>query len=318
MSAALIVLAIALVFGVLIYDAATTERVILWAYWLTAFVGVAVGATEMMARYRDAPFAPLLSIPGIFYIFINGAAAASAYYVIDDLGIPIESPALKVLTAGLGAMAIFRSGFFTVRMGEADVAVGPNLVLQIMLNALDRAYDRDRATPRSIAIAQIMAGVSFEQAHKSLPSICFNLMQNTSDAEKEAIGREVEELASADMSDEAKTLTLGLALFNVVGDKTLEAAVDALGNTVKGFKPIDQAMLLELAKVSPADAVQALPMICNELCDRKACVENPALMMARIVEQPLSDESKAVLTLYKLVRQYGETTVSIALTTMTR
>lgn len=290
---------------------------ILWSYWFAAAIGIAVGATEMMARYRDAPFAPLLSIPGIFYFGINGAASALAYYLFKELDVHFKSEALTVLTAGLSAMAFFRSGLFTVRIGSDDVAVGPNLVLQILLQALDRSYDRTRATPRSLMVARIMAGVSFAQAQLALPGICFNLMQNVADEEKEAIRREVDELAKAtDMSDEAKTLILGLSLFNVVGDQTLEAAVNALGNTVKGFKRIDTAMVLELAKVAPKDVLTSLPVICNDLADVKVRVPDPSKLMENIQPLNINDECKAILTLYRLVRQYGEATVSIALSTM--
>src|SRR5688500_14877995 len=38
-------------------------------------IGLLVGATELISRYRDEPFAPLLSVAGIFYILFNGAAS---------------------------------------------------------------------------------------------------------------------------------------------------------------------------------------------------------------------------------------------------
>ena len=284
-----------------------------------ALIGLLVGATELMARYRDSPFGPLLSVPGIFYAVINAGAASLAYFLITKTSLLADNEPLRVLTAGLAAMAFFRSGLFNVRIGESDVAVGPNLVLQIMLQALDRTYDRDRATPRSIAVTRIMGGISFAKAETALPSLCFNLMQNASDEEMEAISAEVKELAGSTMSDEAKALILGLALFNVVGEQTLAAAVNALGTTVTGFKTIDSAILHELAKVEPALVIEALPHICNELAHPSSYLRNASeveALVSNIKAQKITDESKCVLIVYKLVRHYGESTVSIALSTM--
>ncbi len=136
-------------------------------HWFAALIGVAVGATEMMARYRDRPFAPMLSLPGIVYIVVNAGAAALAFYLVPKMGLKLD-PVMHVLLAGLGAMAFFRSGLFTVRLGDADVAVGPNLILQIMLQALDRSHDRQRAVPRADHTNRIMAGVSFADSRSAI------------------------------------------------------------------------------------------------------------------------------------------------------
>ena len=285
-------------------------------YWFSSMIGISVGVTELIARYRDAPFAPLVTIPGLIYLGINGAAAWLAYHFIVEFRIPIESDTGRVLTAGIAAMALFRSGVFTARLGDSDVAIGPNIILEIFLAALDRTYDRMRAEPRSRVVARLMCDLSFTETSQSLPAMCFNLMQNVSEAEKTAIGREVEELADSAMSDEAKSMNLGLALFNLVGERTLEAAVSALGNTVKGFKQLSDEMLQTAAKIDPDVIVTVLPQMCNELAAEDRALEDPATLTKAISAQQLAAEAKAVLVLYKLVRHYGETTVLRVLVAM--
>ena len=49
-------------------------------YGFTVGIGLLVGATELIARYRDKPFEPLLSSAGLFYMLINAGASALAYY----------------------------------------------------------------------------------------------------------------------------------------------------------------------------------------------------------------------------------------------
>lgn len=283
---------------------------------LTALVGVAVGATEMMARYRDRPFAPLASWPGVIYIAVNGGAAALAFYLVpaEKLGLSDE---LHVLTAGLGAMALFRSGLFTVRIGDEDVAVGPNLILQILLQALDRAYDRARAVPRATRTNDIMRGLAFDDCKGALPAICFNLMQNVSEEEQAALAEQIKHLdARTDIPAETKSLVLGLALLNIVGEHTLDTAVKALGNVSRSAAPLDPDLLLLLAKLDPQKVVDLLPGICNVVCHADLVRTSPENLVTEISAMPLQVENKAALMLVRLTQVYNKSTVAMALRVM--
>lgn len=290
---------------------AQTERFEAANYGFAIAIGLLVGGTEMMGRYRDEPFAPLATVPGLFYILVNGGAAALAYFLLRTMDVEME-PTVRVLTAGLGAMAFFRSGLFNVRVGDADIAVGPNLVLQIILQALDRAYDRLRAVPRSQAVVGIMSGIAFSEVKDALPALCFNLMQNVTDAEAAAIRTQAEELdRSTTMSDESKILSLGLALFNVVGGDTLKAAVAALGSRIKGFRMISEEIAAEAARIEPDLAIAALPRICAELQTQPTPDGQPSPPMPPRINA-LTAEGQLVLILYRLVAHYGDACVLAA------
>ncbi|MEO6093239.1 MAG: hypothetical protein ABIT04_13600 [Novosphingobium sp.] len=289
-------------------------------YAIVFAIGLAVGATEMMARYTDAPFRPLLSWPGLFYFVLNAGAAILAYYLIVELDAApagktsAEKAITQVLFAGLGAMAFFRSGLFTVPIGGTDVAIGPNLVLQIVLHALDRAYDRERAKPRSREVSAIMGGVSFESARSALPMICFSLMQNISDDERAEFGRQVDAIAaSTDANDEAKVLTLGLELMNLVGEGTLKCAINVLGPAVQGFQALDTNRLLQLAKIQTSNAIASLPVVCNEIAHRSLRIADPLQLVAVLNQLAIAEASKSLLIVYKLVNQYGLPTVDAAM-----
>lgn len=288
-------------------------------YAIVFSIGITVGITEMMARYPDAPFSPLLSVPGLIYFAINGGATMLAYYLVQILSpnTPGQGAARdinQVLIAGLGAMAFFRSGLFTVPIGDKDVAVGPNLILQILLKALDRAYDRDRAGPRSKVVSGIMGGVSLISARTALPLISFSLMQNITDDEREKFGTQVKDIDTlTDMDDEAKTLTIGLSLLNLVGENTLRSAVNVLGPTVQGFRAIDPLLLLKLAALGNECAIGSLPIVCNELAHESLRVSDPRQLVESVVGLALPDDNKAILVLYKLANQFGVATVSAAI-----
>ena len=211
------------------------------SYLLTATIALLAGASELVSRYRDKPHKAVLTGPGFFYLFINVTGALLAYYLIHDVfaldfgltdqqGVKLE--VYRILLAGLGSLAFFRSSLFTVRVGESDVAVGPAGILQIFLNAADRAVDRARAEDRAVYVSQTMRNIDFSKAMMSLPPFCFQLMQNVTAEEQAQIGSSIRELAQTTVDDKVKALILGLSLLNVVGESVLTAAVDTLKDDI--------------------------------------------------------------------------------------
>jgi hypothetical protein len=206
-----------------------------WA--IVILVGAAVGTTELLSRYRDAPGRAVASSGGIAYVLLNASASALALALIrvfgwtfgaSDGGTSASVRWTQVMVAAFGSMALFRSALFTVRVGDQDVAVGPSSILQIVLATADRTVDRVRARARSIAVSNIMRGISFEKAHAALPAYCLALLQNPSAQDQEELARQIAALRDASMDDDVKGLLLGLALLNVVGEGVLMAAVETL------------------------------------------------------------------------------------------
>ena len=208
-------------------------------YVAVALIGGLVGLGELVARYRDAPGSALRNAAAGLYVGINALAAIAALGLIRAFDWKFgadDGDALRwtrVLVAGFGAMALFRSSLFIVRAGDQDVGVGPSGFLQVVLNAADRAVDRRRAGARAGEVSRAMEGVSFDKASEALPSYCLALMQNASEEEKVALAHQVALLRDARMEDRAKSLALGLALMNVVGRGVLEAAVVTLRDEIR-------------------------------------------------------------------------------------
>ncbi len=211
-------------------------------YFAVAALGALIGLCELLARYRDEPRRAIVNVSAIIYILINTAAALLALLLLNvfkvDFGLDPTRDAVKlramlVLTGGLGAMAFFRSSFFTFKIGDKDVPLGPGLVLQVLLDVTDRAVDRGRAAPRAVAVTRIMAGIDFDKAHLALPSYCFALMQNVSQEEQSAIGQQVTALATSSIAGPVRSYLLGLVLLNVVGETVLRAAIDSLGADIR-------------------------------------------------------------------------------------
>jgi hypothetical protein len=208
-------------------------------YAVVALLAAAVGAVELVARYRDAPGDALCRQPAILYIALNAVAGMIALHVVDSFGWTFGAPAdaeglTRISAAGLAAMTVLRSGLLTVRVGSSDVDVGPNWVLKIILGAADRAVDRARAHRRSTLVGDVMSDIDFEKAKAALPSYCLALMQNVTDEEQRDIGQVVASLeADEQLGMEAKTRRLALVLLNVVGEDVLRESVNALGDEIR-------------------------------------------------------------------------------------
>jgi Big-like domain-containing protein len=208
-------------------------------YIAALYIGALVGASELVARYRDAPERALWTVPATLYVLINAVASTTAMYVVTRFGIVKGETSERIIVtqiflAGFGAMAFFRTSIFTYRVGDQDIGIGPVAFLQVILKASDRAVDRLRANERAAAVDKSMAGVSFNRAQAALTTFCLALMQNVPPDEQKTVSDSVNSLkASTVLDDDTKAKSLGLALMNVVGDKVLATAVERLRTQIQ-------------------------------------------------------------------------------------
>jgi hypothetical protein len=222
-----VLIGVAVVLGVVVIAG------IFWSprYVVVAGIAALVGVGELISRYRDAPERAVVTRPAILYVAINVAAAAAALFLADRFELfkgDTTADVKKVLLAGFGAMAFFRTALFTVRVGDQDVAVGPIAFLQVVLNAADRAVDRLQARTRATRVAELMSDIDFDSSYKSLSAFCLALMQNLTPDEQAALGEQVNKIAESKADPRSKAMTFGLQLMNVVGDNVLSAAIDSL------------------------------------------------------------------------------------------
>jgi len=198
-------------------------------------IGALVGAGELIARYRDAPFKAIACLAAFLYVGINVAASLAAYGLVRaygwHLGQAANSAALRwtqILASGLGAMALFRSSLFLIRVGDHDLGIGPSSVLGVLLHAADREVDRKRGQARAQEVRDLVRGVSWESARSQLPALCLGLMQNASLEEQNALAGAIRDIGAGDLDDEVRVYLLGLELLNFGGIGVLEGAVGLL------------------------------------------------------------------------------------------
>ena len=162
----------------------------------------------------------MAALAALFALTVYG----NSFGIVDN---PNAVYLMRGFMAGTGASALFRSALFMVRIAEKDVAIGPVSFLQVLLQVVDREVDRIRARDRSQRIANIMNGVSFNDASVSLPAFCMVLMQNLDLQQQQAMGDEIQALReSSELPDQVRLLILGLYLTNAIGVDTLAEVME--------------------------------------------------------------------------------------------
>ena len=212
-----------------------------WAWIMVAVIGAFVGITDLTGRYRDEPVRALKAPPAWIYVGVNVAASLIALWLILELDWtfdrPVEQVALaQVLVAGFGSILFMRTALFPIRKGGEEAAIGPAKVLEALLHTSDRGVDRIQAQARAKYVADLMKNTSFDRAAIELPLIALALMQNLSEDEQRVLEEQVAQLRSADqmdVSDEGKSLALGLMLVKYVGNDALRAAKEAVDAQIK-------------------------------------------------------------------------------------
>jgi hypothetical protein len=291
----------------------------LLAYAFVLFLGGAVGAAELVSRYKDRPNRALATAPAIFYISVNALGACGALYLIsvfrDRLGFGAEGAAWStaalvqaVLLAGFSSLLFFRTSLFKLRVGDDDLAIGPSIVLDTLLGAADRAVDRVMAEPRAQFVHKLMGDVSFEKGAAILPAHCLALMQNISSDETQRIVGVVNSLrANNEMPDKIKSLNLGLALLTVVGEEVLQTAVHGLEADLQDSTAwLLQQVAKVMSPVSFERARRVLPVYCLGLWPKPVTDDVQQKLASEMTAlgalQDVPDHFKALILGIRLVR----------------
>ena len=208
-------------------------------YLVVMLLGALVGAIEIISRYQDAPFRTALTWPGMLYMWVNALVAASALWLMRLFGWNFVPGSVaegsdverwtQVMTAGLGAMAIFRSSLLVIGKEEEELSIGPAAILQILLNAIDKEVDRYRGQERARTVKQLMDSITYDDASRDLVLISQGLMQNLAEDDIQEIDEAKKKIEVVTPDPEVRKYLLGLKIIDIVGEDVLRQAIDIRG-----------------------------------------------------------------------------------------
>lgn len=98
---------------------------------------------------------------------------------VNSQGLP------AAIVSGLGSMAIFRSKIFVYRSPKGkEYPIGPDIILNIFMNTIDRQIDRSQALRRQNLISSEMSDITgFDKAAKYFDTSLLSF-QNLTDEER--------------------------------------------------------------------------------------------------------------------------------------
>jgi hypothetical protein len=227
------------------------------SYVLAALLGGLLGLSELMNRYRDAPFSALRNWATVLFSAINVFASVATLAVVQQTDLvklpaslgPGAQAATQIVIAGIGAMAILRIGI-SVQVSSETVSISLATLLRPLLRAADNEVDRARAAHKLDVTRELMFSLDAAKALDELPPLCLSLMRSVSEEEEKELADYVKGVRQENLRDEVKLINLGAALLNIVGETVLR-------NAVKAFKEIGQGRDQPAAPPLPAAAATA-------------------------------------------------------------
>ena len=213
-----------------------------WAF-ATFLFGLLVGLSEILSRYRDEPVLAASTAFGLAYLVLNGVLSLSAFAVLRRYPTQIfpafeKDLFLTSVVAGFGAMAVFRSKFFTFRSADGkDFPIGPAIVLDTVLKTIDSKIDRNRATERQAQVFNSMVGLHDFTNVANYIDASLSSFQNLSQEDKTQIKGVIDDYrALHDWPDTLKSLGLGFAFLNISGEENYDQVIANLQRFIKDEK----------------------------------------------------------------------------------
>jgi hypothetical protein len=216
-----------------------TLEVLAWGL-VSLLVGVAVGFSEVLSRYRSAPLLAATTPAGAMYLALNGLISLGAFALIRRY--PDKFPGLTAdlllltVVAGFGAMTVLRSKLFTFRASDGtEYEIGPAIVVDRMLKALDGKIDQRRAAARRAKVSKAMADLrDFDNTAKYFEFSLLSFQHLTQD-EKAAVALVIQDFRKVEWPDPLKIQAMGLALLEVVGEDNFEQVVSNIRDYLRNL-----------------------------------------------------------------------------------
>lgn len=176
------------------------------------------------------------------YLLLNAVAGIVSYFILSGSDVSIikasfgtvgKSEISMAVIAGLGSMAIMRSAFINLKLGETKYSVGPGVLLDILLILLDKKIDQNRAMCSAIDVNNVMEDIDYSKANISLPTVCLHMLEQVSRDDQEEVKKEIEKINTTNgLTQKARSLCLGISIKKIAGIDVLNTAVKILGDEI--------------------------------------------------------------------------------------
>lgn len=195
--------------------------------WIIALMlSFLFSAAELFSKFKDEPFLILTYKSAWLYILFNTLISGITFYLMQYTGFfgkPSADFFNTAFIAGLGSPVVLRSKFLKININGREAAIGPEIIINIFLETLEKQIDRSRAVIRKKLVEDIMSDIDFSKAHNYAVTTMIASSQIDSPEAVKTLMEEAEKITSSPIADEEKSLALGYLLLDMMGETFLKS-----------------------------------------------------------------------------------------------
>jgi hypothetical protein len=199
-------------------------------------LGFIYSYTELLSKYKQSRVIFRVRA-GWFYMLFNGFFSLIIYFLLKEWNFSLLNLSKleggKIIIAGTAAIVVLRSSIVTIKTEKNNIEGGLSPLIQILLDYVNRSFDRHRSRIILPEIHQTMQNVNFAKASIILPIICLRLMKTLSQTEQEQLGADIAKINEINADNSTKSLTLGIILHEYTDSELLKVAVEKLGSVIQ-------------------------------------------------------------------------------------
>ena len=190
-------------------------------YFIAFMLGMATAFAEIIGKFRDEPLKAFRTPQALAYHTLNGCISVFAFYILKISGVSMATDMDKlkaILLAGLGSMLVMRSRLFNVKVGEEEMAFGPDQIIKIYFRFMENAIDRVRAKSRMDLVRNLMNNINFS-AVLDHTRVMLDSSQTISVEKRQKLEGELNKISTETPNDmQNKSYKLGFLLINEMGE----------------------------------------------------------------------------------------------------
>lgn len=193
-----------------------------WYYYPIAFVlGVSAGLSELLSRHRWSLVDVVPRRCAARYYVINGVVAVVTYCVAVEwklqFGLDGHSEIWRVTLVALFAMALLRSSFANIQVGEKEWSAGLAGFFGAFSKEALQVLDRELTNERWTALAPYIQSLVYASARPYLVTVAETTLQSMSEADRKEIRKQAETIDNLVAAESVKMHLLAMLLVSFVG-----------------------------------------------------------------------------------------------------
>lgn len=221
------------------------------------FLGALVGLAELLSRYPWSIRKIGTFAAGMMYLAINGTVSFAAYCLAVDwelgFGLEARSEIWRVLLVGVMAMAVLRSAFANIRVGDKDVAAGFSMLLEVFLRRAERSLDQEIARVYLQDVGKLVEGLTYSGSRTYLVAVTEGVLRSVSQQELDLLKEVVAKVDELDVDDATKMVIFASRVIELTSLEVFtHLAAYVKSNLVKTDQTLADDPQKRLARLSAA------------------------------------------------------------------